>query len=157
MTWTKREAVTNLVVLGDGEGQKKKVGGLLIGTPADRGYPDKVNYELVQQSGEVLLLSGSASLARQIGVGDIGKFIKCEFAGWGKSANGKFKAVDVNVWDGEPNEQMKAWPMYAEITAKQTGNSGGKKVEAKQPARQGPDDFESFPGALADDDDDLPF
>lgn len=161
MTWTKREAVTNLVVLGDGEGQKKKVGGLLIGTPADRGYPDKVNYELVQRDGEVHLLSGSASLARQIGVGDIGKFIKCEFAGWGKSANGKFKAIDVFVFDGEPTEDMKKWPLYAETVAKLASNSPQRthaKATAKAPAGgQAGDDFADFPGALNDEDDDLPF
>jgi hypothetical protein len=100
MTWTKREPVTNLVVLGDEEGNKKKVGGLLIGCPKDRMYPEKTNYELVQQDGEVQVLSGSASLRNQIGEGDIGKFVKMEFTGWGKSANGKYKAIEVNIWDG---------------------------------------------------------
>lgn len=147
MSWAKREAVTNLVILGDGEGHKKKIGGLLIGTPRDSGYPDKVNYELVQQDGEVLTLSGSASLARQLNERDIGKFIKCEFAGWGKSANGKFKAIDVNVWEGEPNDQMKAWPRFAEFKDHATRNT----------PRSAPPSDDDFPPPLADEDDDLPF
>src|ERR1700737_4564135 len=97
MSWEKREPVTNLDVLGDDEGNRKKVGGLLIGLPKDRMYPDKVNYEIVQKDGEVLVLAGSASLRNQIGEADIGHFIKCEFTGWGKSPNGKFKAIDVFV------------------------------------------------------------
>lgn len=155
MTWTKREPVTNLVVLGDEEGNKRKVGGLLIGCPKDRMYPDKTNYEIVQKDGEVQVLSGSASLRNQIGESDIGKFIKCEFTGWGKSANGKYKAIDVNVWDGEPTPEMKAWPRYAEFA---TGN--GKKAAAPKaaaPHKSNDQDFEEFPGALQDEDDDLPF
>lgn len=150
MAWSKREAVTNLVILGDGEGNKKKVGGLLIGMPADSGYPDKRNYEIVQQDGEVIILSGSASLARQIHEADIGKFIKCEFTGWGKSPNGKFKAIDVNVWEDEPTDQMKKWPRYAEFTAKPKA----QPVAAKKAAD---DDFADFQQRVDDEDDDLPF
>ena len=152
MSWSKREAVTNLVILGDGDDNKRKIGGLLIGTPRDRMYPDKVNYEIVQKDGEVLILSGSASLGRQISDADVGKFIKCEFTGWGKSANGKFKIIDVNVWEGEPTPEMKAWPRYAEVHAP---TQAQKKAAAKQAAPA--DEFESVAAALQDDDDDLPF
>lgn len=148
MTWTKREAVTNLAVLGDEEGNKKKVGGLLIGCPRDRMYPDKTNYELVQKDGEVLVLSGSASLRNQLGESDVGKFVKCEFTGWGKSPNGKYKVIEVFVYDGEPNEDMKKWPRFGEF------GSGAKPkaaVKATVPA-----DEDEFPGAMQDDDD-LPF
>lgn len=147
MGWNKREPTSNLVVLGDEEGNKKKVGGLLIGCPKDRLYPDKTNYELVQQNGEVQVLSGSASLRNQLGESDIGKFVKCEFTGWGKSANGKYKAIDVNVWDGELNEVMKKWPRYDEFS------NGKPKAKAAAPATD-----DDFPGDNpADDDDDLPF
>lgn len=152
MAWDKREAVTNLVVLGDDEGNKKKVGGLLIGTPKDRMYPEKTNYELLQQDGEVQVLSGSASLRNQIGEADIGKFIKMEFGGWGKSLNGKYKVIEVNVWNGEPNDVMKAWPRFAEF---QKGN-GKPPVATAKASVNAPD--ESFPGALEEpQDDDLPF
>lgn len=147
MTWAKREAVTNLVVLGEDEGQRRKVGGLLVGTPRDRTYPDKVNYELVQKDGEVILLSGSASLGRQINEHDIGKFVKCEFTGWGKSANGKFKIIDVNVWEGEPNADMKAWPRYAEFQKAKT--NGHPLKEAAISALE--------LDQMADEEDDLPF
>jgi hypothetical protein len=151
MSWAKREAVTNLVILGDGPDTKKKVGGLLVGTPFDRMYPDKMNYVIVQRDGEEIVLSGSASLGRQLSDRDIGKFVKCEFTGWGKSANGKFKIIEVNVWEGEANADMKAWPRYAEFN--------GKKP-APQPAAVAANDGapdEGLPAALEDEDDDLPF
>lgn len=152
MTWAKREAVTNLVVLGDGEDHKRRVGGLLIGVPHDRMYPEKVNYELVQKDGEVIILSGSASLGRQINEHDVGKFVKCEFTGWGKSANGKFKVIDVNVWEGEPTEDMKKWPRYAEFQAAVKQN-GKKAAPAPAPKDDDFDDFSREP----EPDDDLPF
>lgn len=148
MTWTKREAVTNLVILGDADGCRRKIGGLLIGMPHDKGYPDKVNYEIVQKDGEVSVLSGSATLARQITAADIGKFLKCEFTGWGKSGNGKFKIIDVNVWEGEATDDMKTWPRYAET------RTLGRAAAPATASRTEPDDFG---GALADEDDDLPF
>ena len=153
MSWTKREAVTNLVILGDAEGNVKKIGGLLIATPADKGYPDKINYEIVKQDGEVVVLSGSASLARQINREDIGKFIKCEFTGWGKSPNGKFKAIDVNVWEGEPTDAMRKWPMYDEVHA---ATQAQKKAAAKPTTAKSGDDFEDFPPPQ-EDEDELPF
>lgn len=159
MSWAKREAVTNLVILGDGEDHKKKVGGLLIATPFDRMYPDKMNYVIVQSDGEEIVLSGSASLGRQLSDRDVGKFVKCEFAGWGKSANGKFKIIDVNVWEGEPNDAMRAWPRFAEFQtatiAQKKAAANGKQPKA-EPAKE-PDDFEDFPNALTEEDDDLPF
>ena len=156
MAWAKREPVTNLVVLGDEEGNKKKVGGLLIGCPKDRMYPDKTNYELVQQDGEVQVLSGSASLRNQIGEADVGKFVKMEFTGWGKSANGKYKAIEVFVYDGELTDVMKKWPRLAEF---QNGAAKPKeKAKAAAPASGGADDFEEWPsGGLVEEDDDLPF
>lgn len=156
MGWAKREAVTNLVMLGDEEGHKKTVGGLLIGCPKDRMYPDKTNYEIVKQDGEVIVLSGSASLNRQINDQDVGKFIKCEFKGWGRSANGKFKEIEVLVWEGEVDAKMKSWPRYSEF---QTPTQAEKKAAANGkhtpvPAGGGYDDF---PPALEDEDDSLAF
>ncbi len=154
MAWAKREPVTNLVVLGDDDGNKHTVGGLLIGTPRDRMYPEKVNYEIVRADGEEIVLSGSASLNRQIAEGDIGKFIKCEFKGWGKSANGKFKNIEVNVWEGEPNDQMKAWPRYAEFAAP---TQAQKKAAANGKKAALADEFEEDRSPIQDEDDDLPF
>jgi hypothetical protein len=45
----------------------------------------------------------------------VGKFLKAEFMGWGNSRNGKFKEIDVLVWEDEPTEEMKNWPRWAEI------------------------------------------
>jgi hypothetical protein len=146
MSWTKREAVTNLVILGDEQGHKKKAGGLLVAVPRDKGYPDKFNYVLVQQDGEEITLSGSASLARQLNEQDIGKFVKCEFTGWGRSNNGKFKMIDVNVWEGEPTDVMKEWPRFTEFHSK-----------GRVPATTSIDWGDDFPGALQDEENDLPF
>ncbi len=152
MSWSKREAVSNMVFLGDDEGQKKKVGGLLIATPHDRMYPNKVNYELVQKDGEVVTLSGSASLSRQINEHDVGKFIKAEFTGWDKSANGKFRVIDVNVWEGEPTDDMKKWPRYAEFA---TPTQAQKRNGASKPAPVEDDDFGG--SGPIEETDDLPF
>lgn len=148
MGWEKREPVTDLVILGDSEGDRKRVGGLLIAMPRDKGY-DKTNYQLVQQNGDVLTVSGSASIARQINEQDIGKFVKLTFTGWGKSPNGKFKAIEVNVWEGEATPEMRAWPQYGE-----TKKNGKPPVAAKD--GEIPSDFSDFDNAPPDDDD-LPF
>ena len=115
MTWTKREAVSNLAILGEDEGNRKVVGGLLAAIVPDHSYPDKSNYEIVQKSGESLLLSGSASLERQIRTTDVGKFIKATFKGWGKSAKGRFKEIEVLIWEGEPDAVMREWPRFDEF------------------------------------------
>ncbi len=151
MTWNKREPVTNLVVLGDEDGHKKKVSGLLIGCPKDRMYPEKTNYEIVQQDGEVLVLSGSASLRNQIGDADVGHFLKCEFKGWGKSPNGKYKDIEVNVWEGEPNDAMKKWPRFGEFNGARKATAAAKRTEPDA------DEFDDVTKQLADADDELPF
>jgi hypothetical protein len=154
--WTKREAVTNLVILGDGEGQQTKASGLLVAINPDRGYPDKMNYTIVRKDGEEITLSGSASLARQIGPADVGHFIKCEFTGWGKSPNGKFKAIDVFIFDGEPTDDMKKWPRFQEF---QTAKTNGAKAPEKKvaPVGGGFEDFDEVTGGAQDTDDDMPF
>jgi hypothetical protein len=150
MGWSKREAVSNLVVLGDDEGTVKKVGGLLAAVNQDTVYAGRMNYELVQKNGESIMLAGSASLGRQIGPTDVGKFLKAEFIGWGKSANGKFKEIAVYIWDGEPNDDMKKWPRFAEF------QKNGARAKAEQ-IRDKIDEFADMPEPLKVEDDDLPF
>jgi len=115
MTWKKREPTANLVVLGDDEGHVKKVAGLLASTRQDDRYPSRLQYELVQQSGESIWLAGSASIDNQMGPGDVGKFVKLQFLGWGSAARGKFKQIEVIVWDGPPTAKMSAWPRWVEL------------------------------------------
>ena len=148
MTWTKRDPVSNLVVLGDDEGQVRKVGGLLAAVTQDQQYPSRNNYELVQKDGNSIVVAGSASLSRQIFPKDVGKFLKATFLGWGKSPNGKFKQIEVNIWDGEPNDEMRRWPRYDEFT-----NSKGRAT-AEKPARS---EFDDLPAALQDESDYVPF
>lgn len=56
---------------------------------------------------------------------------------------------------------MRAWPQYAEITAKMANGNGKKSgappAKAAVETNGARDDFEEFPGALQDEDDDLPF
>jgi hypothetical protein len=151
MGWTKREPVSNLVVLGDDDGQVKKVGGLLASLKQDTMYPARNNYELVQKDGSSLWLAGSASIGRQVGPTDVGKFLKCEFMGWGSSKNGKFKEIDVVIWDGEPTDDMKKWPRWKEVAAKAANGNGASKGE--QPPAHTDADHEEDEG----DDGDLPF
>lgn len=126
MTWTKREVDTNLVILGDAEGNVRKVGGLLASIRPDLRYPDNRRYELVQQNATVKSVAGSTSINSQLGPADVGKFVKLEFVGWGSGANGKFKKIDIQVFEGDVSEQMKTWPHYAELhsSTKAPGDSG---------------------------------
>jgi hypothetical protein len=144
MGWNKREAVSNLVVLGDDEGQVKTAGGLLASLRQDTMYPTRHNYELVLKTGESVWLAGSASLGRQIGPTDVGHFVKVEFQGWGQGANGKYKIVGVQIYEGEPTDAMKAWPRYKELA---TGGAALKAVAAR----------EDEPEPVDTGDDDLPF
>lgn len=142
MSWEKREPVSNLVVLGDDENNAKKVGGLLLAVVKDAKYANRSNYQIVQKDGTVSTLAGSASLNNQIHEGDVGKFIKAEFKGWGKSPNGRYKEIEVLIWEGEPTEDMKNWPRFKDAQKK-----------ASQPDPEpAPEPDEDFGG-----DEDLPF
>lgn len=159
--WQKRESASNLVVLGDDKEQTRRTGGLLLAIEPDRRYPEKDNYRIITQKGEEILISGSANLARQISKGDLGKFVKLEFSGWERSPNGKYKVIDVSVFDGELSDVMKKWPRLAEVQASlraaPAAKAGASTRPDKQPAQQQHDEFEDFPSALAEEDDDLPF
>jgi hypothetical protein len=146
--FVKREVAENFVALGDGEGEVKKVGGILVRFVENNHFDKpKTDYEYLDKNGNMQLLSGSASLARQINGGDLGKFFKAEFIGWGKSARGKFKNIAVYIWDGEPTDDMRKWPKFEDYY-KGTGAAPAKR-------------FEDKPAAIVkgeeQDDDDLPF
>ena len=156
--WKKRDPVSNLVVLGDDEGQAKKAAGLLASLKQDSQYPSRSNYELVQKDGTSVWLAGSASIGRQVFPADVGKFVKATFKGWGNSANGKFKDIEVLIYDGEPTAEMKKWPRWAEVNA---APKKGAKAEAEPAPEPAPaptdDDFSDFPEAVDALDDGLPF
>jgi hypothetical protein len=157
MSWGKREVVDNFITLGESEGDVTKVGGILTRFVENRHFTQpKTDYEFMGKDGKLAVLSGSASLARQIHAEDIGKFFKAEFDGWGSSANGKFKKIAVYIWDGEPNDAMRAWPEFERYYGKQPAKNGSPPV-AKAAAKSGPDDFDDPPAGLDERDDDLPF
>lgn len=156
--WAKRDPVQNMVFLGDGDDDRKVVGGLLVDITQNKLYPTKMDYSLIQKSGEVLVLGGSASLGRQIGPTDVGKFVKCAFTGWGKSANGKFKQIEVNIWEGDVTPEMKAWPKYADAQRAASGAAPRATKAAPAPAAaELPDEFDGFSADGAEDDGSLPF
>jgi hypothetical protein len=149
MGWAKRESVNeDLVILGDAPKNKKKAFGLLASVKPDRTYKDNFNYELVQKDGTSVILAGSASINRMIAEEDIGKFVRAEFTGWGSSPNGKFKQIDVQVWEGEVTDELRRYPRWAEL------NNGNAK-SAQSAARNTDNDF--LGGTDDDEDDDLPF
>lgn len=148
MGWEKREVEAgNLVILGDEDQQVKRAAGLFVAIKANPvpSYKNPV-YELVQKSGDSILVAGSASTERQLFETDIGKFVKLEFLGWGKSNNGKFKMIEVHVWNDEPTEDMKKWPRYDEFANKPVAVAAGDK-----------NDFSQKSKAQEPEDDDLPF
>jgi hypothetical protein len=153
MSWGKREVNENYVALGDDEGQVKKVGGILVRLVPNTMFDKKIDYEFVDKDGDLALLSGSASLSRQLSHADCGKFFKAEFEGWGKSANGKFKQIAVYVWDGEPTDGMKQWPGFGKYYGKAQQENGATKGAKKS------DPLDEVPESLDhdDNDDDLPF
>lgn len=140
MSWSKREVDSNIVILGDGEGNVARVGGLLVSIRPDPRYSDNKRYELVQQDGTSKSVAGSAAINSQLGPADVGKFVKLAFAGWGSSGNGKFKKIEVQVWDGPPSPEMLKWPRYSELNGTKSNSDPG-------PAQPVGDDS----------DDDLPF
>jgi len=163
MGWKKQEAVGNFVTLGDDAESVKAFGGLLLRVEQNTMYPQKLDYITVKKNGEVVRLSGSASLARQLGPAHVGQFYKAEFLGWGKSANGKFKEIAVHLWDGDLTPDMEQWPMLHEArqNAVKVGVAQGKAPPPKAQPKEA-DGFDDFPEALADagatgDDSDLPF
>jgi len=150
VAFVKRTVAENFISLGDGEGDVKSVGGILTKFVENRQFAKpKTDYEFVDKDGKLQVLSGSASLARQIHADDMGKFFKATFEGWGKSNNGNFKQIAVYIWDGEPTEVMKQWPKFDQYY-----RAGGQPVALV--AR----DFEKMPAAIQkgeEEDDGLPF
>lgn len=148
MGWSKREVSANLVILGDAEGQVRKVGGLLAAVTPDPRYPDNRRYELVQKDATSKIVAGSASVNSQLGPGDVGKFVKLSFEGWGKSANGRFKTITVEVYEGEASGEMKSWPRFGELQDGHTPTRTAPVAAQEPPIPEqatGDDDLDSLP------------
>lgn len=144
MAWSKRNT-GELLVLGDANGQVRKAGGLLVGVRKSSEY-DNFLFDFVKQNGDTVAVAGSTTINNVLGPRDIGKFVKIEFLGWGQGKSGrKFKDIDVQVWDGEPTDDMRAWPRYHEFQ-----NSGAVDDQTHS------DDRDAAYG-VDEEDDDLPF
>lgn len=145
MGWQKREGSTNLVILGDAEGNARKAAGLLAAVTTDRRYPDNKRYELVQQDGSSISLAGSTAINSQLGPDDVGRFVKITFTGWEKGRNGRYKTFEIEVYEGEPTADMLKWPRYAELN--EPRNSSPSRAPASP----------IMTPESVDEDDDLPF
>lgn len=155
MGFKKREIPDNYVSIGDKEGDKLQAGGIFTRMIENTHFKNpKLDYEYVNKKGELVILSGSASLARQIEYNDMGKFFKVEFEGWGDSPNGKFKKVGVYIWEGDVTPEMKQWPRYAEFY---NGGFAKKEGGAHKKDDAVPVGGNDLPEALENDEDDLPF
>jgi hypothetical protein len=158
MGFVKREVAENFVSLGEGEGDVKQVGGILTRFVENKHFDKpKTDYEFIDKNGELQVLSGSASLARQIHGEDLGKFFKATFEGWGKSANGKFKQIAVFIWEGELNDAMKAWPKLDQYYGKRPATIALVGRVAPKPAATTGFDEVPEPIQQGQEDDDLPF
>ena len=106
----------NAISLGDGEGQHKQAGGLLVNILTDVGENHAIIYELVQKDGVVLPVWGSAAIDRQVGPHHIGKFIKMVFKGREPTSRGQdFKVIKTSIWDAPLNDDMLNWPRVGEF------------------------------------------
>jgi len=162
--WQKRE-MGEFRKLGDGEGQVKTASGLLIAI--DDGNYDNLLYKLMQESGTIHVVPGSAAMDSQLGPHDVGEFVRLDFTGWGESAAGrKFKQIEVRVWRGEYDEQMKTWPRFREFHP-ENGSPSKAKPKSEKPksektgdVRHVGEDYTEKPKAVAEaeeEDDGLPF
>lgn len=145
MGWTEREAGA-VVVLGDGEGQVRRVAGLLASVKQDPRYPDNRRFELVQKDGTSKYLAGFTALNSQLGQADVGHFVKIEFVGWEGQGGNRWKKPKVEVYEGEPTAEMRSYPRWRELN--------------EAPKRQNvpvPNDEDVPPEELEQPDDDLPF
>lgn len=104
----------NLIVIGDGKGQKLECGGLLIAIMADPKYKEKVRYLLVFKDGDEYELAGNAALSQRISSTDVGKLIKVKFEGWDTGGGNKTKKIAVISQSREitTDEQKKMFPRW---------------------------------------------
>jgi hypothetical protein len=140
MGWTKREVDKDLVILGDGEGNVTRVSGLLASVTPDQRYPDNKRFALVQKDGSVKSVAGSAAINGQLYPSDVGKFVKLTFDGWGHSGNGKFKKINVEVYEGEATPEMQAWPRFKELQWKAAAAAGSKDEPPPPDPSSAPDE-----------------
>ena len=129
--WEKRER-GEFYKLGDGEDQVESVSGLLVEI-GPGGY-DNLLYKLMQENGNVRIVPGSSAIDQQLGSHDVGEFVRLDFTGWGESKAGrKFKEIDVRVWRGDYDDQMKAWPRFRDFH-----DEKGNRIGQAQPVSEKP-------------------
>ena len=143
MSWEKQET-PEAIGIGDGKDQKPKAGGLLAEVrevEGDNG-PFMV-YDFVQRDGTTQAVYGSSAIDRELKSGvHVGRFIKLVFKERVAGKKGReFKDIDVEIWKGDPTDDMRAWPRFEEL----------------QPKPVAAPSIDEFPGALDASDDDLPF
>jgi len=99
--------------IGDKEGQVEFFQGVLAGITKDVGENHSTMYDFINDAGEHMNIWGSTTMDQRIFESDIGNFGTITFNGMGKSKAGRtFKDIEVQWWDGEPDERVAKWPGY---------------------------------------------
>ncbi len=128
------------VGIGEKDGQRRKVGGLLVEIRTDVGENHSTVYDLVQKDGETLQVWGSTTIDGKLNPSDIGKFVKMKYLGMAKGKSGRdYKDIQVDVWEADLTDDMLAWPRINEF------------IQAV------PEDETSPDAPEEEEDDDLPF
>ena len=109
---------TDAVSLGEGDDQKKSVGGLLVEIRSSVGPNKSMMYDFVQEDGEILKVWGSSTIDGKITSNHIGKFVVLRFKRMETGQSGRpYKVIEVGVWDDDDNlsDRMKKWPRVEEF------------------------------------------
>lgn len=100
--------------IGTKDGQITSFEGVLAGIQTDVGENHSTLYDFINANGEHVNIWGSTTIDSRIFASDIGNFGTITFLGMEKSKAGRtFKNIEVQWWDGEPDERVKNWPGYA--------------------------------------------
>ncbi len=99
--------------IGTKEGQLTFFEGVLVGITEDVGENNSTLYDFITESGDHVNIWGSTTIDSRIFASDIGNFGTITFLGMEKSKAGRtFKNIEVQWWDGEPDEKVSGWPGY---------------------------------------------
>ena len=171
----KKQRTGRIVKLGDGEGQVQEFEGILVDIDANNFYPEQLQYNFKTSEGELISIPGNAMIDSNLDMADIGSLVKINFTGWQQSKAGRaVKGFDVYAYNGLATAEIKkSWPLYgtikpksgkaSDLRAKRTDDDDDptpvtpKRKASTGTVNIGGEDFDKLPGALDDDDDELPF
>ena len=100
--------------IGEGEGERKSAGGLLVKIKKEVGKFKSNVYSFIQEDGEILKVWGSTTTDDKLDDIHIGKFVILRYLGMekGGTAGREFEDIKVDVWnDDDPlSDRLLNWP-----------------------------------------------